>query len=353
MNNPFEIRDTVELLGVIKNITPEANYLTKTFFPKKNPPSISNFVAVEYMSQGRMLAPFVVRNSLGANVNRSKSRVKFYSAPMMAPRRVIGLEDIERRMFGETPVFSSMTPAERAARMQADDFTELLRAIENSKNKVCADILQTGKAVIRGLADDGVVEVIDEIDFEMNHVVRPQVDWNNPAATIFDDLRACSERIQQDSGIIPTLMVCGANIEKYLLNNTEIFKWLSVPSRENLNMMTFQPHYTSPQARLIGYIGALNLEVVSYLETYTDDITGTVKPFIDANTAIIGNPGRGKQLFGSVNLLDESGWHTYSAEVVPFYRMDPNAQQSSLTLFSRWLAAPEVTDDFICIKAVA
>lgn len=264
---------------------------------------------------------------------------------------MIGLGDIELRQFGEQPIFSTVRPEERAARMQAQDLTELLRTIANRKNLMAAQILQTGATTIRGYADDGVTVEVDEIKFAWNGLAGVQTDWDDPAAKIYDDIKGASERIQEDAGIIPTLMLCGRNVEKYLLNNTELYKWMSLPNRENISMMSFAPHYTTPQARFIGYLSALNIEIISYAETYTDDITGEVKPFLDPDTVIIGIPGQGKQLYGAISWMNQSGqWETIAAENVPVYIADYAAQQSSLTIYSRCLLVPATFADWITLK---
>ena len=347
---PWMITDTYQLIGTVEQIKKPASYLVDTWFPRQMPVSYTPWVSVEYRKEGRLLAPYIVKGTKGVNINRGKSRINNYAAPMVGPRRVIGLGDIELRQFGEQPIFSSIRPEERAARMQAQDLTELLRLIENRKNRMAADILQTGKTKIRGYADDGQTVEEDEIIFDWNGLINPTKPWNQAGATIYDDIKGASERIQEDSGYIPTLMLCGKNVEQYLLNNTELFKWMSLPNRQNVTMLSFAPHYTSPQARFVGHISALNMEIISYSETYTDD-DGQVKPFLDPDTVIIGNPGKGKQLYGAITFMNQAGnWQTIAANNVPVYLADPNAQQSSLTIFSRFVLVPEIMDDWLCMK---
>lgn len=347
---PWHITDTYELLGVVEQIKTPATYLVDTWFPRSMPVSYTTWVSVEYRKEGRLLAPFVVKGSKGVNINRGGSRIQSYRAPMVGPRRTIGLGDIELRQFGETPIFSTVKPEERAARMQANDLVELLRLIQNRKAKMAADILQTGQMTIRGYADDGQTVEEDTIIFDWNGIVTPSTPWDQAGATIYDDIKAVSDRIQEDSGFIPTLMLCGRNVEKYLLNNDELFKWMALPNRQNITMMSFAPRYTSPQARFVGQISSLNLEIISYAETYTDD-DGQVKPFIDPDTVIIGVPGHGRQLYGAITFMNQQGnWNTIAANNVPVYLADPSAQQSSLALFSRFLLVPEIMDDWAVIK---
>ena len=350
MQNPWTLTDTFQLLPVVERIKAPASYLVDTFFSTVMPPTTSSYVAVEFRKLGRVLAPYVVKGGRGVNVNRPVSQVNLYKAPLVGPRRVIGLEDIELRQFGEQPVFSTITPAERAAQMQADDLTELLNAIQNRKNQQAADILQTGKTTIRGFADDGRTVVQDVIDFHWDGAVDASTDWSSQAADIYGDIKACSEKIQEDSGVIPTLMICGKNVARKMLANAEIFKWLQVPNRENLFMASFNPQYVTPQVQAIGQIAALNLTVISYAETFTDD-DGQVKSFIDPDKAIIGVPNSGKQLYGAVTYMDMAGqFQTVAAAHVPVYRYDADAQQSSLTLFSRFLMCPNEISDWCCIN---
>ncbi|MBR2519171.1 MAG: major capsid protein [Selenomonadaceae bacterium] len=354
MQNPWLITDQFQLLQTVERIKPPASYLVDTWFPNQITSTLTNgYMAVEYRKEGRLLAPFVSKGGRGVNVNRGSSRIRLYKAPMVGPRRVIGLGDIELRQFGEQPVFSNVTPEQRAAKMQAEDMMDLLRMVQNSKSKMAADIIQTGKTIIRGLADDGVTEEVDEITFDWNSKVNASTDWANSTADIYGDIKAVSERIQEDSGFIPTLMLCGKNVEKKLLNNSAIYKWLQIPNRENLAMASFSPHYTSPQARFIGYLSALNIEIISYAETYTDT-DGKVKPFLDPDVAIIGVPGVGRQLYGSVTCMNQAGdWQTFVANNVPVYHADYLAQQSSLTIFSRFLLVPETMADWAVINTGA
>lgn len=351
MQNIWAITDTVDLIGISENIKTPASYLVNTFFPNKMPVSTTQWVATEYRKAGRVLAPYVVPGSKGINLNRMGSEVFTYKPPLIAGKRTISLNDIELRQFGETPIFSTMTPAERAAQMQANDLVDIFRTIDNRQNAMASEILQTGQVTIKGYADDGRTAKEDVIKFKWNGLITPTTTWDNANATIYDDIKAVSDKIQEESGIIPTLMICGANVEKYLLTNKEIYDWLLVPNRQNLAIGEFAPHYTSPQARRIGTISSLNLEVVSYLETYYDEETGKTKPFITPDTVIIGNPGRGKQLYGAITYMDNAGtFQTAAAEKVPVYTYSTDAQVSSLTVYSRNLLVPEDIADWMTLK---
>lgn len=344
--NIFAITDTYQLMSTVENIQKPTNYLADTFFPNAFPFFYTTQIAVEYRQEGRLLAPYVVSGSRGVNINRGTSSVMYFSAPMFGARRVISLRDVEQRQFGETPIFSTKLPEQRAAAMQAQDLVDLLRLHANRKEKVAADILQYGKTTMNAYADDGRIVESEVIDYGWDG--RISTDWTASTADIYGDIRAVSDRIQRRTGTIPTVAICGKGVEDLLMKNTVIHDWLLVPNRQNLTMASFAPHYTSPQCRYIGTISALNMEFVSYGATFIDD-DGQTKPFIDDYSVIIANSGKGKILRGAITLMEDTGYKTYASDYVPRYTLDKEANQMSLAVFARYILVPELLDDYVCL----
>lgn len=349
----IEYNDTITLMGAMERMKPPARFLLDTFFPQIPATSLTSKIMVEYRKGGRRLAPFIVKGAKGVNMKRETSWIETYTPPMVAPRRVIAPEDLEGRAFGET-IYSAKTAQQRAAEIQARDLVELQDMIINRKNKMAADILTTGKCEIKGYADDGTTELIDTVEFPewtQKATLTGADTWDNAGAKIYKDIKTISETIQENTGEIPTLMLCGKNIEGYLINNTEISKWLAIPNRENLTMMSLAPRFMSNQVRFIGRLTSLNLEVYSYVETYTDD-DGQIKPFLDPDSVIIAIPGRGRQLHGAVTLLDDSlvRHRSFVGQYVPYYNGNKDTQEVSLTMYSRFLLAPTWADDWALIK---
>ena len=349
----IEYNDTLSLMAAMERTKPPARFLLDTFFPNALPTVVTPSIMVEYRKGSRRLAPFVVKGARGVNMSRETSHIATYTPPMVAPRRVLSPEDLIHRGFGEG-LYSTMTEAQRAAQIQARDLMELQDMIINRKNKMAADILTTGQCEIKGFADDGKTTTLDVVTFdEWTQKITPAVTWDNPNADIYGDIKNVSEMIQENTGTIPTLMLCGKNVERYLIKNTELKEWLSVPNRENLAMLSLAPRFTSPQIRRIGLLQSLNLEIYSYAETYTDD-DGIVKPFLGDDDVIIAVPGRGRQIHGAVTLINdaETGFDTYVGQYVPYYNADRKNQEISLTMYSRFLLAPEWADDWALIKTM-
>ena len=95
---------------------------------------------------------------------------------------------------------------------------------------MAGDLLTSGKYDIKGYADDGNLTVIDTVDFNFNQKIVPSTTWDQAGATIYDDIRSASEKIQEASGMVPTVMIVGKNIAGYMLSNDQIMKWMGIPS---------------------------------------------------------------------------------------------------------------------------
>lgn len=343
-------KDTVSLITAVERFKTPASFLLDTFFPIVPPTALQSLIAVEFRKGSRRLAPFVTRGAHGINMAREESRLDFYKPPMMGPRRILDPDQLAERSFGEN-FYSNVSPEQRAAMTQARDLVDLQNMIINRKNKMAAEILTTGKCEIKGFADDGKVELLDTVDFGFGQTVTPAKGWDQAGADIWGDIKGASETIQQNAGLVPTVMVVGKNVADYILDNDAIMKWLAIPNSDNLSIMGIQPRIVSPQITRVGMIQALNLEIYTYAETYVDD-TGAVKPFIDDDTAVIAIPGRGRQLHGAVTLVNTAGngYDTFAAPYVPYYDGNRESQTVALSMYSRCVLAPESVDDWAVIK---
>ena len=351
MSFQINYNDTISLIKAMERAKPPASFLIDTFFPNKTPVSKNQFIMVEQRQKKRRLAPFVVKSGKGVNMRRDSSTMKVYVPPMVGPRRILSADDLAQRSFGET-IYSTLGEDQRASRMLADDLVDLHDSVINRQNQMAADIMLNGRYEIRGYADDGKTELIDVIEFtNWDQKLIPTKHWDQAGATIYTDISEMSSKIRQRAGQIPTIMVCGKNVPKYIMDNDEIKSWLMVPNRENLAMLSIKPKFESPQIIRVGRIDSLNLEIYTYEEIYEDD-EGNEKSYIDEDDVIIAIPAFGQQLYGAVTLLnDDLTFNTYSAELVPYYNGNKDNQTLSLTMYSRFLLAPMWGDEWATIKS--
>ncbi|MBD3878212.1 MAG: major capsid protein [Quinella sp. 1Q5] len=346
----FALTETYQLLQAIEQIDQPTTFLQSVFFSDKEV-TMQDVLAVEFIKKHRRLAPMLVKGAGALNMSREKSTVKLWRPPLIGSRRTIGLQDISKRIIGEMPVISTMTPEERALKMQADDLKDLLNMLVNRREAMAASLLTTGTIPIRGFADDGTLAEEETLILDEDWVVSVQTPWSDEAATIYDDLKAAVDYIAEETGVLADVAICGRNIEGYLLKNLQ-FKEFAKYFRESLAMMSLEPKFQSPNARRLGTISSLGLEVYSYLGSYVDDVSGTTKRYISDDMIIIGSSKSGKGVFGRVDLMKDGQFLSYSSEAVPQYTFNNDNQTTSLSVYSRYLPILEVVDSVRCLKVV-
>lgn len=344
-------KDTYTLMQAMDRMKQPSSFLVDTFFPNIPATAVTSKIAVEYRKGARKLAPFIVPGANGVNTARTGSKIDVYEPPMMGPRRVLSVEELMGRGFGEN-IYSTKTPEQRADEILARDLVDLQAMVVNRKNKMAADILTTGECQIEGYASDGKVTKVDTIKFDdWTQKLEPTVKWNQANADIYGDIATMSNSIQENAGLVPDVAICGKNVMDYLLANDAIMKYLAIPNVNNLSMMSFQPRLRAPQIMYIGTIMSLNLELYTYMETYVDE-NGKVQGFIGDDDVILGITGRGKQLHGAVTLVEGNAFKTYVGNYVPAYRANENDNTVSLAMYCRCVLAPETVDDWAVIKTV-
>ena len=346
----IDLKDTRTLLGVLEQSFAPTTLFRDTFFPNEIT-FVTNEVEMEYKKGGRTMSPFVAPRSKGINSQRNGSTIKNYKPPIMKPKRVLDADDISKRSFGEN-IYSTKTPAQRAAELLAGDLADLLDMNTRRVEWMCAQLLINGSFEVQGYADDGKVAHIDTVsysDWTQKETLAGSDTWDNVGADIYGDLKFVSQTVSRNSGETPTIAICSYNVENYILKNDWLMKWLAVPTAQNLSLMSIQPRIVSPGVRRIGFIQSLNLELYAYDGVYQDD-SGVIQQYLPDNHIVVGVPGRGKQLFGAITQMEKGGFVTFEGTNVPKITSDEESDTQSLSLSSRCVPCPAFADDWYTLK---
>lgn len=344
--------DTRTLLGAVERSFKPTTTLIDVFFPEVQTFS-TEYVDMEFRKGGRLMAPFVVPGGKGVNMARTGSIIRSYKAPLMRPKRNIEPADIIMRGFGET-IYSTKTPAERAAEIRARDLSELIDMCTRRQEWMAAQLLINGEYDVQGFADDGSIAHVDTIsfpEFSNKTTLSGSDTWDNSTADILGALEAESQKIRRAAGMIPAMAICSSTVAKYIINNAKLRDLMLIPSRDTLALMSIQPQFVRPDLLRVGYISALSLEIFTYDGGYLDENDEFI-PYIPDDYIIMGVPGRGKRLFGAITQLEADGqYHTYAGnEYVPKITADVENDVSSLAISSRCVICPEFLDDWAVIK---
>lgn len=145
------------LMGVIKKSPGLKTFFKGRFF--RNVVTFPNEkVSFEFQEGKRRLAPYVSPRIGSETIERDEYLPKTYTAPLVAPNRVITNDTIAQKLLGEAQCNSGVTPDERAAKIAAQDIMDLQDTITRREEFMCARVKQDGKLTIKG---KGVNEVVD------------------------------------------------------------------------------------------------------------------------------------------------------------------------------------------------
>lgn len=347
----LNINDTRTMLAALERSHAPSTTLVDTFFPDERV-FTTKVVDMEMRKGDRKMAPFAVPGSKGVNLARSGSEIRSYTPPLMKPKRTISVEDVENRGFGET-IYSTKSPAERAAEMRAKDLVDLRNTCYRRQEYMAAQLLINGAYECKGFADDGTSKVVNTLTFGFNQktTLSGSDTWDNASAKIYDAIGDASATIRKNAGVIPTVAIVSDTVVPYLLNNEQLLKWLNVPNAQNMSLLSLQPRLQSPELMRVGLIQSLNMEIYAYAGGYSDDESGEFKPYIPADHVIISAPKIGRRLYGAVSQMeDDKALHTYASQFVPKYTVDTESDTSSLALSSRCVIVPDWNDLWYTIK---
>ena len=350
----FNFFDTHNLLMAVEQLTPPTTFLRDRYFPTNAATDVfsTNDVLVEYKDGSKRLAPFVAPRKGGVTILRSGYEVQRFEPPFVAPRRMLTIDDLNKRGFGEA-LMSNLTPEVRQRAMILKDVQELSEMITRREEAMAAEVMQTNACVMKHIADDA--DVVDEkyIQFYTgtnDALYTPSAKWAKDYEGIGADLAAMA-RLLTKRGLGATELVVGADAADAILANTEIQRLLDL---KNYEVGRIDPR-TLPNGTT--HIATLNvkgrlIDVICYDEEYTDG--SDTKSYIDPKTVILTTPGAGRTMYGAVSQVEQSDglFHTYTGKRVPKYLSNAEGNTRSLTLSSCPLLIPNNKNPFIVAKVL-
>ena len=116
-----------------------------------------------------------------------------YTPPFVAPRRVLTLDELRKRGFGEA-LYSQLTPEQRQQTLILRDADELGELITNREEAMAAETMLTNGCVMKHIADD--VDKVDEMEIRFYSeasnpaTYTPTAKWDATGGKILKDLEA-------------------------------------------------------------------------------------------------------------------------------------------------------------------
>ncbi|MBQ8507213.1 MAG: major capsid protein [Clostridia bacterium] len=304
----------------------------------------------DFFKGGKPMAPFVHKSSGGVLMARDDFDTREISFCTIAPERIVNLNDMNRRMFGED-VLGAMTPAERAQKTQAQDLLDMRAAIQRRREWMVRQLLLTGKQEIFEYTNEGLSKkpnLIADFKFTNNYV--PGATWDGTDAKIDYDIRKMFELVYEGLGQVDSIVMAG-DVYEAMLSNSKLLEKMDKDKVDIGNMMT---NYRGAGVRYLGH-NTDGVDMYSMFGTFIDD-DGKVKPIIPSGTLIAGSRGMLEIMHGPVTQVEETGMNakgkTYIKKEVPLRYGSINGNSIKNRLTSRPALRPINIDGFAVAKVL-
>jgi hypothetical protein len=350
----FNLQDPRTLKVFSDNLIKPKSFLKDFFFPTSAADMFATeSVLIDNMKRGRKAAPFVIR---GAKVSdRDTFLTDEYKPPRIAPARVLKVDDLKKRGFGES-LFNGKKPNERAVLYTLQDLQEMNDEITRREEIMCAETLLNNSCVMKHIDADGGADTethtIKFFEGEDNpQVYTPAKSWTDTTADILGDIAAMRKAVTKTGNRADVLLV-SPDVAEDILSNTEI--------RERLNNRRYDVGDVAPVALPAGAVEVCRLKVdgavvtvVSYEETYEND-AGDDVAYLPEGTAIMTAYNCGRGLYGGVVQLEEGSdeFQYYESRRVPKVIVDRKTDEKTVQMVARPVMVPAAKGAWVSAKVV-
>lgn len=264
-------------------INQQPPYLGEELFPSQQKLGLS----IKWIKGSRGL-PIVLLPSAYDAKAKKRDRIWFdkMSAEMPYFKESTSVDEEQRQQLNMVLETGNQAYIDSVMNNVFDDETRLLSGARAQRERMRMQALTTGAISITANGQDydydyGIPEA---------HKGNATVPWSNPDASIYDDIKAGLDKIEDDTGVRPTRATCSSKTWGYFLKNKELRAALNgndsnAPVRES---------------KIKAYIQEeLDLEIVKYTKKYKDE-AGVDHQFIDDDVFVMFPSGTlGTSWFGT------------------------------------------------------
>ena len=348
---------TLTMLEAVKQMLTHRTFLRDRYFPTEESRDIfpTEEVLVEYMEGGKKMVPCVIPRKQGITIAREGYRTERYTPPNIAPKRLLTIDDLNRKGFGET-LYSDRTPEQREAEVLGQDLDEMDTMIAAREEYIAAQAMLNNGYTLRHYADDYGGDKYDEYEIRFYDgddnpgIYTPDEPWDSPNSHKFGDLQVMIYQLTS-RGLPATDLVVAPDVAKTFLDDEKFQKYLDI---RNYSLGNVAPEELPAGAALLCTINVYGrpIAVYTYDETYEDEQTGLLEPYIPAGTVLLTAPASGRGLYGAVSQIEQADgrFHTYTAKRVPKYTADANNDTRTLQVTSKPLYIPRNATPWIAAK---
>lgn len=341
------VMETTTLIDAVKKMYPVHMFFKNRYFPDGKV-YYSEKALIEMKEGGKDIAPFVIPVSGGIPMKKQGYRAFEVKAPYIAPTMPITADDLEKKAFGESPE-SGRTPEDREDEVQAECMDEMRGAIERRKEKMCIDILTTGRVLMKHYAtgndaakDKNAQEMIlqfydEEGGFQNKFQLQKEfssMSGRDKMQLIYDMAMELNGR-----GVKATDLILTKDVGPDFFLDKDVLEYFNI---RRVDFGSMKPEELPDGVMSIGVynISGIALTIFIYDNNYKD-LDGTEKEFLPKGTIAMLKPAMGTTVYSQVTLVEKEGrFSSYAAPIVPRVVYDTKNNMAEVQMFSRPVPYP-------------
>lgn len=339
--------DNYIMMAVAEEIVPVQSFFRSRYFPTgASDIFAADKVLTEYRNGDRKMAAFVSRRVGDIPMERRGYAVHEYEPAYIAPSRLLTLDDLKKRGFGEA-MYPGSTQEQRAIRLLADDMEDMERRIALREEWMAAQTMINNACTMQTYIDDDTQGETLHVQFydttsDHTYTINSSYRWDGNNADIRGDVRNMC-RMLTKRGLPAQDLVLGSDAADALLEDATLREKLDTTS--GVIVGRIEEQLTGIEG--VAFMGQLNfggykLNVFSVDETYLDASNQEQKIF-PASSAMVTAPGCGHLMYGQITQIDygQADYTTHVNKRVPKLVVDQDNDVRKLRLGTRPLAAPQ------------
>lgn len=341
------IEETRTLIDAVKKMYPVWMFFKNRYFPDGRK-YYSEKAMIEVKKKGREIAPFVIPIRGGIPMMSQGYRAFEVRAPYIAPTMAITSEDLEKKAFGESPE-SGRTPADRENEVQAEHMDDLRHAVERRKEKMCVDIVTTGRVLMKhySTAEDAAkgrnaTEMILQFyengqGFQNYFKLKKQfsvMTGEEKMRMIYDMAMELNRR-----GVKATDLVMTKDVGPDFFLDKDVLEYFDI---KKVDLGSIKPEELPEGVMSPGTYNVSGVVLTLYIyDNQFTDLDGKEKDFLPAGTIAMLKPGLGTTAYAQVTFVNkESGFVSYAETLVPRVVYDEKNNLAEVQTFCRPVPYP-------------
>lgn len=354
---PLDFFSTYSLRAAVEEIRPEKFFFKDRYFPTDADDIFgTSKVLTEYKKGSRKMAAFVSDRGSSIPLERTGYSVSEFAPPKISVSRSLTSDDLTKRGFGEA-IYANTKPAERAARLQVKDFTEMDATITRREEWMCVQTMMNNGCTMQEYVDaktKGAVKYIKFYEGDSSpHEYTVANPWNGKSANLIGDVHAMC-KLLTTRGLNPTDLIIGSDVADVFYNDETLGRLIDKNSGIIVGEINEKIVYpgVSVLADRINFRGH-NLKIF-VVDTSYEDENGIDTPYFPKDSVMVTFPGCGHLTYGSDTHIPygQKDFATFTGTRIPKFTLDQPNDVRAQTLISHPLPVPVAFCPYIYAKNV-